>query len=299
LAGWAAPQVARLPDGRLHLQHGPIDLVIGAEGEPDDLARAEQAAVVRFGTILLELTADLPLLRRRLEPEAMEHEQALSPVARRMVAACRPHSAVFITPMAAVAGSVADEIRDVMLAAAPGLRALHVNNGGDIAVHVGPGATLSIGVVSDLVRAVPDGAMTLHAGSGVGGVATSGWRGRSFSLGVADAVTVLAGSAAAADAAATLIANAVNVVHPAIRRAPARSLDPDSDLGERLVTVRVGPLPEEAVEQALDAGEDAARRMVAQGFIKDAMLALARQYRIAGGERSSFALGPASAPRLR
>ena len=75
------------------------------------------------------------------------------------------------------------------------------------------------------------------------GVATSGWRGRSFSLGIADAVTVFAGTAAVADAAATLIANAVDLPgHPAFARAPARRCDPQSDLGERLVTVDVGPL---------------------------------------------------------
>ena len=43
-------------------------------------------------------------------------------------------------------------------------------------------------------------------GSPVRGVATSGWRGRSHSLGIADSVTVLAATAAMADAAATVIA---------------------------------------------------------------------------------------------
>jgi hypothetical protein len=280
LSGWAAPRVARLPDRRLHLQHGPIDLVIGAEGDPDDLARAEQAARDRFGTILIELTDELAFLRRRLRPDFPDPDEALSPVARRMVAACRPHAAAFITPMAAVAGSVADEIRDVMLATAPGIRALHVNNGGDISVHVGPGATLRIGVVSDLVSTVPDGTFALQAGSGVGGVATSGWRGRSFSLGIADAVTVLAGSAAAADAAATMIANRVNVVHPLVQRAPARSLDPDSDLGGKLVTTDVGRLPAESIERALDAGAAMARRLLAAGLMEGALLALAGRWRI-------------------
>ena len=86
----------------------------------------------------------------------------------------------------------------------------------------------------------------------VRGVATSGWRGRSFSLGIADAVTVLARTRRVADAAATLIANAVDLPgHPAIRRAPARDLDPQSDLGERLVTVAVGPLTRDEIDAAL------------------------------------------------
>ena len=86
------------------------------------------------------------------------------------------------------------------------------------------------------------------------GVATSGWQGRSHSLGIADAVTVLARCAAVADAAATLIANAVDVDHPGIRREPARVLDEDSDLGDRPVTVAVPALDPETIDAALDAG---------------------------------------------
>ena len=75
------------------------------------------------------------------------------------------------------------------------------------------------------------------------GIATSGRHGRSFSLGIADAVTVLARTAAQADAAATIIANAVDLPgHPAILRCPAHDLQPDSDLGARLVTRDVGDL---------------------------------------------------------
>ena len=75
------------------------------------------------------------------------------------------------------------------------------------------------------------------------GIATSGRHGRSFSLGIADAVTVLARTASQADAAATIIANAVDLPgHPAIVRCPANELQPDSDLGARLVTRDVGAL---------------------------------------------------------
>jgi hypothetical protein len=198
-----------------------------------------------------------------------------------MIAACWPHRAVFITPMAAVAGAVADEIKAAMLAAAPGLARLTVNNGGDIALHAAPGERLHIGLVADLARASPDGTVVLDHGSGVGGVATSGWPGRSFSRGVADAATVLARSAAEADAAATAIANAVDAEHPAIRRAPASSLDPDSDLGGIPVTVAVGPLPPATVAAALDRGGAVADRLIREGCIRAAALALQGRWRIA------------------
>ena len=124
--------VARLlPDGeRLHLQHGPIDLIIGADGARD---MAFAAARVRFETILGELVAELPLLRRAVG------DVPAGVVARRMVAAVRPHAAVFVTPMAAVAGAVAEEVLAAMVAAAPLTRA-YVNNGGDIAFYLSAGA---------------------------------------------------------------------------------------------------------------------------------------------------------------
>ncbi|MDA0231552.1 MAG: hypothetical protein O3B21_15395, partial [Proteobacteria bacterium] len=106
------------------------------------------------------------------------------------------------------------------------------------------------------------------------GLATSGWRGRSHSLGIADAVTVLARSAAEADVAATLIANRVDVDHPAIRRAPANTLSDDSDLGDLPVTVAVGELPDDAVERALAAGLAHASVIQAKGHIFSAYLSL-------------------------
>jgi ApbE superfamily uncharacterized protein (UPF0280 family) len=167
-----------------------------------------------------------------------------------------PHRSVYITPMAAVAGSVADEMLQAMLAGRTLDRA-YVNNGGDIAFHLAPGHELRAGIFVDAL----DGNVRLSHDRPVRGIATSGWGGRSFSLGIADSVTVLAPNAAAADAAATIIANAVNADHPTIERQPARDLDPDSDLGELLVTTKVGALPPDIIEAALEGGAAEARRL--------------------------------------
>ncbi|MGZ8389948.1 MAG: UPF0280 family protein, partial [Rhodoplanes sp.] len=54
------PQVARLADGRrLHLQEGPIDLVIEAFGAKDAVAAAYAAATRRFTGLLHELVQEL------------------------------------------------------------------------------------------------------------------------------------------------------------------------------------------------------------------------------------------------
>jgi ApbE superfamily uncharacterized protein (UPF0280 family) len=272
----------RLQGGRLHLQHGPIDAILRAWGEAAAVDAAERAAAARFATILQELVAELPALRR-----AVTQDSAVQgAVARRMLAACRPFArrGVFVTAMAAVAGAVADELLAAMRAAAPGLRKAFVNDGGDIALHAAPGEVLTLGMVArpDPGAARFDGRVMLGGADGVGGIATSGRHGRSFSLGIADAVTVLARDAATADAAATLIANAVTLDSAAIARAPASSLDPDSDLGDRLVTVAVGRLAAAEAAQALDAGLACAQAWVDAGLIRAAALRLAGQSRIAG-----------------
>ena len=245
------PVRALLADGRRwHFQHGPIDLVIEAFGATDQVVAAYEAAWQRLQTILVELVNELPVLR------APAGQPVLGAVARRMKAASEVYRGVFVTPMAAVAGAVADEVLAAMTAAAT-LERAYVNNGGDIAIHLLPGETFRSGIVTLGATPALDGFADIRAA--VGGIATSGWRGRSLSLGIADSVTVLAPSSAQADVAATLIANAVQVDDPAVRRQPASSLDADSDLGDRLVTVDVGPLSPEAVALALNRGLLAAR----------------------------------------
>ncbi len=277
-----------LSQGRWHFQHGPIDLVIGAEGTPQAVLEAHEAAWSRFQPLLSELVRELPLLR---QPVAADDESCplQGPVARRMWWACHPHRHQFITPMAAVAGAVAQEI--LAAYAREGVDRAWVNNGGDIALHLAYGHALRVGVVADPVRAhaagpgsatAIDGRFEVSNAMPVRGVATSGWRGRSFSLGIADSVTVLAGTADAADAAATVIANAVNADDQRIVRRPACALKDDSDLGDMAVTVDVPPLPAFVVQHALQGGARRARELRARGIIEGALLVCQGQVLVVG-----------------
>ena len=262
---------------RLHLQHGPIDLICRAWGTPAETDAAYAQAAAAFRPILTDLCAELPLLRRTL-PAPRPH----GPIATAMHDACIPHPG--LTPMAAVAGAVADHVLAAMTRGRHLTRAF-VNNGGDIAVHLTPGETLRIGLVADLAAPGLDGVFTIDRplGLATSGRACKGRGGRSFSLGIADAVTVLAADAATADAAATAIANAVDLPgHPAITRRPACDIDPDSDLGQRRVTWDLAPLDPAAVDAALVAGQHAAEALVARGIILGAALALRRRMRLAG-----------------
>jgi ApbE superfamily uncharacterized protein (UPF0280 family) len=273
-------QSARLSGGRLHLQEGPIDLVIAAFGGPRQVQRAYAAAEDRFTGLLTELTSELRLLRQPLDHQPPSLKGA---TAQQMARACWPFRTSYITPMAAVAGAVADTILAAMIAHEPGLERAYVNNGGDIAIHLTADHPLDIGVVSSLAMARPEGFLRIESKSPVRGIATSGRHGRSFSLGIADAVTVLARSAAEADAAATVIANAVTVEDAAIVRRPARDLDPDSDLRGLAVTVDVGPLSPQAVAAALDNGVRRADALLKDGLIEGALLALDDEWRSVGG----------------
>ncbi|QPF86627.1 UPF0280 family protein [Bradyrhizobium genosp. L] len=275
------PQIALLPDGkRLHLQDGPIDLVIEATGRDADVRAAYEAAAQRFTGLLDDLCAELPLLRSTADPR---HCALKGAVARRMHAAVAPFAGdCFITPMAAVAGSVAEEILGAMLKAAMLDRA-YVNNGGDIALYLAAGEQFSVGLMDRPDRHGVMRTITVDANMPVRGIATSGRHGRSFSLGIADAVTVLARTASQADAAATVIANAVDLPgHPGIVRLPANELQPDSDLGARLVTRDVGPLAEHEIEQALETGAARARMLLTSGLIEGAALRLLGETRLVG-----------------
>jgi ApbE superfamily uncharacterized protein (UPF0280 family) len=285
----APPVAAVLPDGRRrHFQHGPIDLVLEAFGERSEVEAAYDQAWDRFQSVLDELVAELPALRTPLGEDPVP---VTGPVARAMVRACAPHRPLFITPMAAVAGAVADAV----LAALTQDRCLgkaYVNNGGDIALFLSPGQSLTTGLIALGQTPSLAGFSRIEAASPVRGIATSGWRGRSFSMGIADSVAVLARTGAVADAAATLIANAVDVDDPAIRREPAVDLAPDSDLAERLVTVKVGPLAPSKIERALDRGVARARDMRRRGLIVDALLVLQDHVRTLDRVRSE-AVAPA------
>ena len=251
-----------------------MDIVIGAEGEPDAVQRSHADAWTRFRGLLQELVSELPALRSPVDDVC----HLRGDVARCMWQAARLFCPAFVTPMVAVAGAVAQHL--IQAYQRPGVTRAWVNNGGDIALLLTPATSFRIGLYADIDRLawldttdglpvddVLDGVFEVAHASPVRGVATSGWRGRSFSLGIADSVTALAATAAQADAAATLIANAVDVDHPGIRRRPANQIKDDTDLGGIPVTVDVPRLKPAQVAQALEAGRVQALALREAGHI--------------------------------
>jgi uncharacterized protein len=267
------PSCALLNGGRLHLQHGPIDLIIEAFADDyHEIEMAYEQASMRFSGLLASLVTELLRLRMAL---SKKFPIFIDPVAQRMAVAVWPYREQFITPMAAVAGAVADEILQALVAGRD-LRRAYVNNGGDVALHLAPSEKFEIGIAS-IEDATLNGQFVVRSEDNVRGVATSGWRGRSFSLGIADSVTVLAANAAQADAAATMIANAVNVEHPGIERVPACDIVAESDLGKTLVTRGVPLLERESIRCALDAGALVAEEYLGRNLIAQVAIRLQGQ----------------------
>ena len=269
-----------MADNRLHLQHGPIDLILHVDASEEIRKRLYSTAKKRFSTVLQELVVEMDLLKH---PWSADLPDPKGGIAQKMCFAVRG-SDIFVTPMAAVAGAVADEVLEAMLNEAKNtdpcleeIQRMYVNNGGDIAFWLNAGESFSIGVVDNPGIPELNARVSLAYESPVRGIATSGWRGRSQSLGIADAVTVLAGSAAIADAAATLIANDVNVDYPGILKRPASEVKDESDLGMLPVTVDVPPLPVDQISEALKRGAQTAGNFIRTGKIEAAYLSLQKQ----------------------
>ena len=269
-----------MADNRLHLQHGPIDIIAHVDAPEEVRKRLYTSASNRFSTVLVELVTEMDLLK---QPWSADLPDPKGVIAQKMCFAVRD-SDIFVTPMAAVAGAVADEVLEAMLYEAKNpdpcleeIQRMYVNNGGDIAFWLNAGESFSIGVVDNPGIPELNARVSLAYESPVRGIATSGWRGRSLSLGIADAVTVLAGSAATADAAATLIANDVNVDYPGILKRPASEVKDESDLGMLPVTVDVPPLPVDQISEALKRGAQTAGNFIRTGKIEAAYLSLQKQ----------------------
>jgi ApbE superfamily uncharacterized protein (UPF0280 family) len=260
-------------------------VIVEGFGEVREIQIAYRAAAARFVGVLDELCSELEFLRR---PACADGDLPSGRIARRMMAAVKPYaSQMFITLMAAVAGAVAEEVLEAMISSAKLSRA-YVNDGGDIALHLKPDETFVAGMVERPDIASLFGTTTISFGDPIRGIATSGWRGRSFSLGIADAVTVLADTAAMADAAATIVANAVDLPgHPKVGRTRAVDLAPDSDLGDRLVTQSVGELTPSEICNALEAGISVAKSLRNSGLIRAAALNLQGETRVVGADNCS------------
>ncbi len=260
----------KLGPGRFYLDYGPVQMAVSAFAGRRPLEEALQKVEVYVQGLLQELTDCLALARQLPREMSLSPSppvlESLPPVLQEMIGAVSLSGDPDLTPMAAVAGAFADSVADFLVE--QGATRVIVNNGGDIALRLEAGEEpVVVGLKPDLAQGGCSHTFQLRAESGLQGIATSGLGGRGFTLGIASAVTVVAGKASVADACATSLANSTNLDHPAIVRLPAEKLDPRTDIRGQLVTVRVAGLEPRAYRQALQAGIGAARQLLERGVI--------------------------------
>ena len=260
-----------LADDRVFLNYGPVQMTLMARAH--GLAMTEQ--LKEAAEYVIKLLADLAEVQDNAKDVSTLGEANLSayPLSLRlMVEAVLEAGDWTLTPMAAVAGTFADLAGDWLVER--GASKVMINNGGDIAIRLLGEEKTKLGLTPSIEALGYSHVLNLAADDGIGGVATSGFGGRSFTKGIASAVTVVARTARVADACATLIANHCFVEDPEILRMPAEQLDPNTDISGHLVTVKIGKLSPQTKKKALENGLRKAIELRAQGRIHGAVLFL-------------------------
>ena len=135
-------RVEVLPGDRAVLvENGPMRLVIQAyNGLSAELDLAREAADYSC-QCLARVAAALPILRKN---HRLIDIDPVDELARAMVDSVRIIGDVDLTPMAAVAGTIADFVADWLVTR--GATKVIVDNGGDIAIRLGADSSASVGL---------------------------------------------------------------------------------------------------------------------------------------------------------
>src|SRR5210317_439100 len=246
---------------------GPMRLVIRAWNKKQPQIKLARQAAEESISYLERIARCRPLLSR---PIAAIEDLPQDELALGMITSTRAIGDDDLTPMAAVAGTIADAVANWLYE--QGLTRVIVDNGGDIAVRLAKGETVKVGDRPSIRSLSVSHVLRLDSRMQSWGATTSGFGGRSFTRGIASAVTALAASASFADSASTAIANACFVENENIQQIPAELLDPSTDLSGVPVTVRVGQLSRAQLLAAFDKALQRAEELVARGVILGALI---------------------------
>jgi len=259
-----------LAHGTVLVEYGPMRMFIQASEHGNPMAELARVGAHKVREVLEDLARFLPVIKRKTQE--LEVEERYPDVVRRMIEATQAMGESDLTPMAAVAGAASDVVADFMIDQGGGK--IIIDNGGDIAIRLREGEIARVGVKTDIRDGHPSYVLPIDCAMGIGGVATSGLGGRSFTKGIASAATVLSKTAAFSDAAATVIGNYTTVEDGTVKRALAESIYPDTDIAGEWVTIEVGELSREKVGEALNRGLSKAGLICRKGLIKGALVAV-------------------------
>lgn len=250
------------------LDYGPMHIVIQVLEKGKPLVDLAQNGGKYGKEIFRPLVSSLPFLKKKMVDVDQTRNYPI--VARRMIESTKRIGDSDLTPMCAVAGTIADEIANFIFCR--GGTKVIVENGGDIAIRLKKDDTTKVGLKTRIDDEQPSFVVAVNANMGIGGIATSGLGGRSFTKGIASAVTVLAETSSLADAAATAIANATNIYDPCIERSLAEKIYADTDIQGEWVTIKVGDLSDKKIRAALNQGIEKAYKLSDNKIIMGAVI---------------------------
>jgi ApbE superfamily uncharacterized protein (UPF0280 family) len=255
-----------ISENELLVDYGPVQMTIKAKKGNKSVAEELWAA----GEYVKKLLHQLAPFQQAAKGLAVKSEDIshLPEILRKMVAAVNDTGEPTLTPMAAVAGTFSDLVADFLFS--PEMEYVIVNNGGDIAIRGNGTHNLKVGIAQAIEANQYTHYLEVDQESSIGGVATSGFGGRSFTKGIATAAVVAAESCRVADAWATLVGNAAFFPDPAILQVPANQIDPNTDLQGQLITAKVGNISPITVERALATAIDFAKGLIQEEEIKGA-----------------------------
>lgn len=236
-----------LSDGRIFVDYGPVTMVMMASKNGVIQTELCLEATLIIPELLAEISSQRPYLSQY--PESIDNS-ILTGLPLRMVKSVKQIKEPTLTPIAAVAGTLSDALADWLYD--HDVDKVIVNNGGDIAIRLVANEAVKIGILPNVETGKMENIVTIRAEDGIGGVCTSGLGGRSFTRGIANAVTVFSKRCCIADACATHIANASYIKSAAVITDRAGNLQSDSDIADLEVVVRVDQLTPEEVLRSLD-----------------------------------------------
>ena len=260
--------IQTLPNGTVLVDYGPMRMSINVSEHGKPLPRLAEEGALLAVSLLEDISKCLAIVKRK--SVTLETKNIYPEIVRRMIEATQRIGEPDLTPLAAVAGTASEMVADFIFG--KGGTKVIVDNGGDIAIRLREGEIVRVGIKTDISAKQPAYLISIDSTMGIGGVATSGLGGRSFTKGIASAATVLAEKASLADAAATVVGNYTNVDDPNISRTLAEKIYPDTDIAGEWVTTEVGTLSQKKIEQALNRGLSKAHSICQKGWIQGALI---------------------------
>lgn len=260
-------KIALIEDGVVLVSSGPLHMTIKASQRGIPLTGLARSGADFALEILRQQAEYLPVIKQRVA--SLSVDRGYPEVVNLMISSCQRINDPLLTPLAAVAGAASDMVADYI--ANYNATKIVVDNGGDIAIRIKGDESVKVGLRLNLAR--PEFNYTLLVDRDCG-ICTSGFGGRSFTLGVADGVAVLAQKAAVADAATTFLANRTTVNSPEIKRATAESIYPETDIPGLKVTQSIGVLNEGEIDFVLDRGKAEAIKLMKKELIHGAMFSV-------------------------